>query len=222
MATSGKTAKAVLGLTALVTLVALAIQLYLSIRIAQGNGRSAGYGVVLYLGFFTITTNLLVLFASALPLIAPASWLGRFFVRPVAIGWVATSIAFVGIAYFLLLRNVWQPQGLQLVADILLHYAVPFLYVIFSFVALRGTRLRWNMPFWWSLYLLIYFVYVLIRGALIGHYPYAFIDASKLGYALTFRNGVLLLVAFLVLAHLLMLLWRVGAGSINRSGKISP
>jgi hypothetical protein len=219
MASSGKAARAMLGLTAVVAFIALAIQLYLSLRLAEASGKSAGYGVMLYLGFFTITTNLLVLFASASPLITPASWMGRFFVRPVAVGWVSASIAFVSVAYFVLLRHVWKPQGLQLLADVLLHYVVPLLYVLFSFMALRGTRLRWVLPFWWSVYPLIYFVYAMIRGALIGAYPYGFIDASALGYAATFRNAVLLLFAFLVLAHLLILLWRIGAKSLSQSDK---
>ena len=220
MATSSKAAKALLGLTAVAAFIALALQLYLSLRFADANGRSAGYGVVQYLGFFTITTNLLVLFASAPPMLAPASWMGRFFVRPAAVGWVASSILFVGAAYFVLLRHVWHPQGLQLVADVLLHYVVPILYLFFSFVALRSTRLRWVSPFWWSIYPLIYFVYALVRGALINAYPYGFIDASALGYATTFRNAIFLLIAFLVLAYLLILLWRVGAKPISRSDKI--
>jgi hypothetical protein len=219
MATSGKAVKAMLGLTAAVVFIALALQFYLSLRLAEANGKTLGYGVVLYLGFFTITTNLLVLFASASPLIAPASSMGRFFVRPVAIGWVAASIAFVSVAYFLLLRHVWKPQGLQLIADVLLHYVVPLLYVLFSFITLRGTRLRWASPFRWSLYPLIYFVYAMIRGAMINAYPYGFIDASVLGYATTLRNAVFLLIAFLVLAYLLILLWRVGAKPISQSDK---
>jgi hypothetical protein len=219
MATSSRVAKAMLVLMVAVELAALTIQLYLSLRIAQANGRSPIYGVMLYLGFFTITTNILVLLASAWPWIAPASRLGRFFVRPVAVGWVATSIAFVSAAYFLLLRHVWNPQGLQLLADVLLHYAMPGLYLIFSFIALHGTRLRWTWPLWWGVYPLIYFVYAMIRGAIIHVYPYGFIDVSALGYATTFRNAVLLLIAFLVLAYMLIVLWRVGAKPVNRSDK---
>lgn len=219
MATSSRTAKAMLGLMAVTELVALAMQLWFSVRTAEANGGSVIYGVVLYLGYFTITTNIVVLFASASPLMAPASWMGRFFVRPVAIGWVATSIAFVSVAYFVLLRHVWNPQGAQLLADVLLHYVMPGLYLLFSFIALRGTRLRWALPFWWSLYPLTYFVYAMMRGALIHRYPYGFIDASTLGYATTFRNAVLLLVAFLALAYLLISLWRVGAKPVNQSDK---
>jgi hypothetical protein len=74
-------------------------------------------------------------------------------------------------------------------------------------------------PFWWSLYPLLYFAYAMIRGAWIGAYPYRFIDVSVLGYATTLRNAVILLMAFLVLAYLLILLWRVGAKPVSQSDK---
>lgn len=210
---------ALAALIAMVAWVAVLLQLYLSLRYAAASGKSVSEGLVNYFSFFTVLTNLLVCFATTLPLVAPASALGRFFARPVAIGWVAASIAFVGIAYYLLLRHVWAPQGLQLVCDVLLHYVVPIVFVIYSLVTLRGVALRWTAPLWWCLYLAAYFVYVLGRGAIIGTYPYGFIDASKLGYAVTLRNGCLLLVAFLVLAYLLLLVWRVGATSVNPRDK---
>jgi hypothetical protein len=79
-------------------------------------------------------------------------------------------------------------------------------------LVLRGCALRWTAPLWWSIYLAIYFVYVLLRGALLGHYPYGFIDASALGYAVTLRNGFFLLIAFVLLAYLLMVAWRMSTG----------
>ena len=219
MNTARARGRALAALIAIIAWIAVLLQLYLSLGYAAASGKSVGEALVNYFGFFTVLTNLLVCLATTLPLVAPASALGRFFARPVAIGWVTASIAFVGIAYYLLLRHVWAPQGLQLVADVLLHYVVPILFVIYSLARLRGTALRWTAPWWWCLYLAVYFVYVLVRGAIAGAYPYGFIDASKLGYATTLRNGCFLLVAFLVLAYALLLVWRVGATSINPPGK---
>ncbi|GLQ98484.1 Pr6Pr family membrane protein [Dyella mobilis] len=203
-------ARPLLALIAILGWVAVLLQLYLSMRYAAGNGKSLGQGLVIYFGFFTVLTNWLVCVAVTLPLLAPSSAPGRFFVRPAAVGWITASIAFVGIAYYVLLRHVWQPQGLQLVADVLLHYAVPILVLIYSLAALRGMALRWTAPLWWSLYLVAYFVYVLIRGVLIGTYPYGFVDVSLLGYALVMRNACFLLVAFWLLAYVLVLAWRLG------------
>lgn len=195
-------------LIALLAWFGAGLQLYLSLRLTDSIGMNITQGLVIYFGYFTVLTNILVGMATTWPLVLSASAPGRFFAQPMAIGWVATSIAFVGVSYFVLLRHVWNPQGLQLVADVLMHYVVPSLVVVYSLFALRRVTLRWTAPLWWSLYPVVYFAYVLVRGAIIGRYPYHFIDASQLGYALTLRNAVGLWAAFLVLAYLLMLLWR--------------
>lgn len=197
-------------LMALLGWFAVLLQFYLSIRLALANGRTVVFGVVLYFGFFTVLTNVLVSLATTLPLVARRSAAGRFFVRPEAIGWVAVSIVFVGVAYYVLLRKIWSPQGWQLLADVLMHYVMPILFVLYSLIVLRGTVLRWSAPLRWSLYPIAYFVYVLVRGAIIGSYPYAFIDVSTLGYVTALRNACMLWVAFVVLAYVLLLIWRVG------------
>ena len=195
-------------LIAVIGWFALLLQLYLSIRLTRSGGRTVLDGVVLYFGFFTVLTNILAALAATLPLCAPRSKAGRFFARPEVIGWVTASIVFVGVAYYVLLRKLWAPQGWQLLADVLLHYAVPLLFLLYSVIALRGAWLRWSAPLRWSLYPVAYFVYVLVRGLLIGTYPYAFINPVTLGYVAVLRNACALWVAYVVLAYALLLLWR--------------
>lgn len=207
--TNGK-AQPLAFLIALTGWVAVLLQLYLSTRMTLANGRTPGWALVVYFGYFTVLTNWLVCLAVSWPLLAPSSAPGRFFARPAAIGWVTASIVFVGIAYHLLLRQAGALHGLHAVANVLLHYVTPILCMIYSMVVLQGVRLSWTAPLWWSIYLMLYFIYALIRGALIGSYPYGFIDVGVLGYPTTLRNGVLLLLAFLLLAYVLMLLWRIG------------
>jgi hypothetical protein len=184
------------------------LQLYLSLRLTDGLGMSAAWGLAICLGYFTVLTNLLVAVAIGLPLVSPGSAGGRFFARPMAVGWVTASIVFVGVAYYVLLRRVWNPQGLQLLADVLMHYVVPAAMLVFSAIRLRSSRLRWTAPLWWSLYPVGYFIYVLVRGLLMGRYPYPFLDAAQLGYLLVLRNALLLWGAFLLLSYVLLTLWR--------------
>lgn len=212
MRASIETSRPLAALIAFVAWFGVVLQLYLSLRLTDARGMSTMQGLAIYFGYFTVLTNILVAVAATWPAALPATAPGRFFTQPAAIGWVASSIAFVGVAYFVLLRHVWNPQGLQLLADVLMHYIVPALVVLYSAIALRRTTLRWTAPLWWSLYPVIYFVYVLVRGALMGRYPYHFIDVSQLGYALTLRNALGLWVAFLVLAYVLLLLWRIPQG----------
>ncbi|GLQ86568.1 Pr6Pr family membrane protein [Dyella flagellata] len=198
-------------LAALIALVAwsgVLLQLYLSLRLTGSMGMSTAWGLAIYLGYLTVLTNILVAVAASSLLVWPDSAGGGFFARPTVLGGVTASIAFVGVAYFVLLRHAWNPQGLQLLADVLMHYVVPLLVVIYSAIALRRTSLRRTAPLWWSLYPVGYFIYVLVRGLFMGHYPYRFINASELGYALVLRHAVVLWVAFLGLSYGLMWLWR--------------
>jgi hypothetical protein len=185
------------------------LQLYITLHPTLQNGRGVAGGLVSYLGYFTILTNLLVCIALTLPLAAPASTAGRFFSRSDIAAGVATSIVFVGIAYHLLLRNAWNPQGSQLLADALLHYVMPALFLIYWWFNFPKGALRWTHPLYWGLYPTAYMIYVLIRGSIIGSYPYGFIDPLAIGYERTMINAVGLLLVFIVLGLIFVSLGRI-------------
>ena len=99
---------------------ALALQLALSVRLSRANGSGTLHGLWVFLAYFTVLSNLLV--AAAATLAARRADGGR------ELRWrgcAATAIVLVGLGYHLLLRNAWNPQGAQWLADMLLHYAVP-------------------------------------------------------------------------------------------------
>jgi len=185
------------------------LQLYITLHSTMHNGQGVATGIVNFLGYFTILTNLLVCIALTMPLVVPASTIGRFLSRSDVTAGVAASMAFVGLAYHFLLRNTWNPQGLQLVADVLLHYVMPALYLIYWWFNFPKGALRWSYPLSWGLYPTVYLIYVLIRGRIVGHYPYAFIDPLAIGYQRTMINAVGLLAAFVVLGLILVALGRI-------------
>ena len=116
---------------ALVGWSAILLQLVLSLRLATSNGKSVAAGLVIYLSYFTVLTNILVAVALTVPCFAPATKAGRFFDRPGVNTAIAAYIAVVGIAYSLLLRHIWNPEGWQLIADHLLHDAMPILFLVY-------------------------------------------------------------------------------------------
>jgi hypothetical protein len=59
---------------------------------------------------------------------------------------VATSIAFLGLADYFLLRKTWNPQGLQLIADVLMHHVMPTLFVLYWWFNFPKGALRWFHP----------------------------------------------------------------------------
>lgn len=183
---------------AVVAWLALLLQLYLSIELAFSNGRGVLHGTLAFLAYFTVLTNLFVALSATLPLVAGATPPGRFFARPEVLGCAITSIVMVGAGYHVLLRNAWNPQGLQLIADYLLHYVVPLCALAYWVVFAPRTRLGALAPLAWCIYPVGYFIYALIRGELTGMYPYYFIDVTKLGFAKVLANSVAMLVAFLL------------------------
>ena len=122
------------------------------------------------------------------------------------------------IAYHLLLRNIWAPQGLQLLADVVLHYAVPFAYVVYWWLAVPKESLRWVDAFTWSVYPAAYVAYALARGALIGSYPYPFIDVTSIGYQQTLLNALGLLMVFIAMGLLFVAVG--GASSRQRLASV--
>jgi|HubBroStandDraft_6_1064221.scaffolds.fasta_scaffold68021_3 hypothetical protein len=185
------------------------LQLFVTLHSNIENGKGVVIGLVSFLGYFTILTNLLVCISLTLPLVAPSSASGGFFARSDVTAGVTTSIAFVSLAYHFLLRNTWNPQGLQLLADVLLHYVMPVLFVIYWWFNFPKGALRWTYPVIWGLYPTVYLIYVLIRGSIIGNYPYGFIDPLAIGYQRTMINAVGLLFVFIVLGLILVALGRL-------------
>lgn len=193
---------------ALLAWAALALQFDLSIATSLARGLSLADGVIRYLGFFTILSNLLVALALSLPLAGANSAATRFFSRPWVLGGITVSIVVTGIAYNLLLRRLWHPQGLQLFADLLLHDAIPLLFAFYWWRWVpRGDYRRRELALW-TIYPAVYFVYVLLHGAASGYYPYPFINVAHLGYARVLVNAVALLIGYGAVALLLLALDR--------------
>ncbi len=183
---------------------ALVVQLYIICALRLSTGASLVGGLFNFISFFTILTNLLVALALTLSLPRTGSGPAPFFSRPAVSTGIAASIALVGITYSLLLRQLWQPQGLQLLADMLLHDVMPVVYLFYWWRFVPRSALRWRLIAAWALYPALYLLYALVRGKLFGLYPYPFIDAAQLGYAQVMLNSAGMLTGFIAIAALLI------------------
>ncbi len=181
---------------AAVAWVGVLLQLALSLQLSLSNNKTVAEGLIVYFGYFTILTNILVALVLTASLLAPVSFAARYFVRPGIQTATAAAITLVGLAYFLLLRTVWNPQGWQLVADWVLHYLTPILFLVYWWIAVPKQGLRPTQIAAWASYPIGYLAYLLIRGELTGLYPYHFLDVSALGYGRTLANGLALLLGF--------------------------
>jgi hypothetical protein len=189
----------------------LGLQLALSIRLTYRSGNpSVTDALIAYFGYFTILTNLFVALVTTAQLAGGrGAWARILATRSVA-GCATASILFVCASYHFLLREIWSPQGLQRLADIDLHYAVPFLALL-HWTLSRGARLSGSAPLIWCAYPAAYFAYALIRGAWLETYPYPFIDVSVLGYPRVVINSLVLLAVFVAFGYVV---WGIGRGRL--------
>jgi hypothetical protein len=94
------------------------------------------------------------------------------------------------------------------VADMIVHDFMPPLYLLYWWLAVPKGGLRWSQILVWQSYPAGYFTYVLLRGAVNGWYPYPFLDVKSLGYLQVVIDALAVLVAFIVVATLLVALGR--------------
>ncbi|HJR83111.1 MAG TPA: Pr6Pr family membrane protein [Sphingomicrobium sp.] len=179
---------------------------------------SAAETLWILLRFFTVITNLFV--AIVMTKVA----LGRR-VSPFIHAGLALAIVFVGLVYAMLLHGLVELSGLALIADYLLHYAVPIAMAVYWPAFAPKIGLRFRDPLLWCVYPLAYLFYVVVRGSVDGRYPYPFIDVAALGYGRIVLNSMLLLVAYLLAGLLLVALGRLLArrrGARGPLGQSSP
>jgi hypothetical protein len=202
-----------LTLAALLGWAGLAIQLYLVLLARWQEQASLIGGLVNLFCFFTVLTNTLVATVLSQAAFGRESAARRWFLSPAISGCVTASIVLVALAYSLLLRHLWQPQGWQWLADELLHDVMPVLCVVYWWCEVPKGHLRLRHLLAWALYPVLYFAFVLLRGHEIGVYPYPFVDVARLGYGQVLVNALAVLAGFWGIGLVLLGLdrWRTRA-----------
>lgn len=156
--------------------------------------------LVAFSGYLTIWTNAAIAIALTVPLLRPEGRTGRFLRRPGVLTALAAAITIVALGYELLLRQSWGSPGIDLLANLLVHYLIPLAYVGYWWTVVPSASLSWRAPIYWSSYMIAYSVYVIVRGEVTGQYPYPFVDVAELGYATTLRNALGFLLLFVLVS----------------------
>lgn len=185
----------IVGLCGLVGQFAWSVPAYLS------AGRSLPGAVVAVLGYFTILTNIAVILAY----LAALTGRPRFFRQAGVRAGLAMAIAVVAIVYHFVLARLWQPAGLLLFADTVLHYAAPAIYLVWWALSGRGGSARpADLPYW-LVYPLAYLFCALAHGGVTGQYPYPFLDLAANGPASVAISVGIMLTLFAVVG--LLVIW---------------
>lgn len=196
----------------LLTLVAIGYQFVFLARL----------GVLNPVNYFSYFTNLSNIFAAVVMIVGAVFLLLRrdaTLSQDIIRGASVAAIVVVFIVYGILLRDT-DLGNLQPWVNAVTHYVFP-LAALADWLLLppKHTLLARQLGYW-LIYPLIYLVYTLIRGAIVGFYPYPFLNPHSPttgGYGGVALYCVAIFVAFLVVAWLLAAVarrWRGARASL--------
>ena len=149
-------------LFALVTWFALLTQLIL---IIENRITPISETIIRFFSYFTILTNTLVaIYFSCIVFVKNKN---KLINKPGVLTAITIYIVMVGLVYQIALRQVWQPYGLQMVVDELLHSVIPILVIIFWSMYESVKPVNYSQVLKWSIYPLLYLIYILITLNLI-------------------------------------------------------
>lgn len=205
------------GLIAITGWFAILLQFSLSYPKFIDAGRSTAGAIVQFLSYFTILTNLMVVVTLTVLLTKPSHRWAVFFARPSVSSGIVLYMTIVGIVYNLVLRQLWKPEGIDRLADELLHLVQPVLYLLFWLILVPKGSLKPTHILYWLFYPLVYTPYVMIRGAISGHYPYPFLDINENGFMKVVLNMLLIAAAFIVLGSVFYFVDRTMGKSRKRA-----
>ena len=149
-----------------------------------------------FISYFTILSNFAVAVSLTAALFLSNAFVGKYFSSVIVRAGIALNIFIVFLIYNTVLRGVWNPKGWQLVADNLLHVAVPMFYMMYWFLYVPKGFLNWKSGIQWAYFPLAYLIYSLIRGHVVNWYPYPFLNVTQFGYSKVFINAGFVLIAF--------------------------
>ena len=185
--------------------LAVILQFYLML---ENRIASVPETVIRFFSFYTILTNILVAICYT-TLIRKGKWFS-YFSSSKTLTAITVYIIIVGAVYNLILRHIWQPQGLQLIVDELLHSVNPVLFLLFWIFTIDKSQLKWKHLFPWLIYPLVYLIFILVRGSFAHWYPYPFVDIDQLGISKVLINCLFLTLTFISVSFLFIVLGKLG------------
>jgi len=169
------------------------------------SAQKTGFDPINFLSFFTIQSNILAAALLLLLAVSPTDQLHKPSTRYIR-GAITLYMAVVGIVYVTLLAN--HPAALDTTVpwvNTVLHYIAP-LYMVMDWILLPPQkRLHFSYALWWLVFPLVYLTYSLVRGHIIGWYPYPFLNVAIHGYGRVLPTCIAIAVVVAGLTRLLLI-----------------
>ena len=179
--------------TAAAVAFGLIVQIAVAANARAGFFDSATARGLNVLVFFTIQSNIIVGVSSLLLAVRQERPSTSFSVLRLT-GVVAITIT--GLVYHAVLRNLFDLESWGLVADNVLHTIVPVMAVAGWLMFGPRDRMSQRIARIAVIFPVIWLGFTLVRGEIVGFYPYPFIDVGRLGYAKVAINCVWLAILY--------------------------
>ena len=149
-----------------------------------------------YFTYFTLWSNTLVAIVMLMLFAQPdrdSFWFRVFRLDSVLM------ISVTGIIYNVVLASTADNRGLQVWTNFFLHILTPIVtFVVWLIAGPRGW-ISWRIIGASLILPIVWLVFALIRGAIIGAYPYGFVDVAAYGYGTVLTNVAGIVVFAIVL-----------------------
>lgn len=191
--------------------LSVAIQFVLIIRNRQAEVLET---VIRFFSFFTILTNILMaLFFTAKVFKSFGNYF-KIFSKKTTLVAITTFILVVGLVYQLVLRSIWEPKGIQLVVDELLHTINPLYFFLYWLLFPTKEKIKFTDVILWLLYPLFYLGFVLSRGLMSNFFPYPFLNITEIGMEQVLINSFYIFSVFILVLGILVFINNKKSSSI--------
>ena len=178
----------------------LCIAFLMQFIVAFSREDASFFTIFRLLSFFTIDSNLLLLFYFSSILFFPDHKSGQFFKSyPVSTALVS-YLSFVFIIYHLLLINTWNPTGMQYYAAAVFHIVNPLIMLAYWIYSVEKEKLPYSNVFYWLIFPTVYFIYVVLVGMLDSKFPYPFFDLNKVSLLQMLSMALILLFCLMLIS----------------------
>ena len=183
--------------TAAAVAIGLVVQFAVAATNDQGVFPTVPGRIFNVLWFFTIDSNIIVgvtCLLLAVRLERPSTAFRVFRLMGLV------GITITGIVYHVAIARTVEFDGWGLVADQILHTAIPIATVVGWLMFGPRRQISWRVARLALLYPIVWFGLTLIRGPIVNWYPYHFIDVTTLGYGKVAANCVWIALLFLAVS----------------------
>jgi len=116
---------------------------------------------------------------------------------------VVIYIAVTFLIFATMLQGTFEITGIRILGNLLVHYIVPILSIIYLFVY-GENKYNYKDVLVWIVYPLSYIVFMFIYGSITSDYLYPFFDLNVIGIWTLTITIIILIVLFLILSFIVV------------------